>query len=74
MLKNLKQLQTKRAIQKTEEPTGDLIGNKIADKIKKASKISQNSLEALKSDEDIPKERYISPEIKQQISNKFRLV
>ena len=58
-------MQTKKAIQKTEEPTGDLIGNKIADKIKKASKISQNSLEALKSDEDIPKERYISPEIKQ---------
>ena len=57
-------MQTKRAIQKTEEATGDLIGNKIADKIKKASKISQNSLEALKSDEDIPKERYISPEIK----------
>ena len=29
---------SKRAIQKTEEATGDLIGNKIADKIMKGSK------------------------------------
>ena len=29
---------SKRAIQKTEEATGDLIGNKIADKITSASK------------------------------------
>ena len=28
---------SKRAIQKTEEATGDLFGDKIADKIKKAS-------------------------------------
>ena len=30
---------SKRAIQKTTEATGDLIGNKIADKIKSVSKI-----------------------------------
>ena len=31
----------KNAIQKTAEPTGDLIGNKIADKIKSVSKKTQ---------------------------------
>ena len=38
----------KRAIQKTARSTGDLNGNKIADKITKISRISQqNSLEAI---------------------------
>ena len=32
----LKLLQKKKAIQKTAEPTGDLINNKIANKITKA--------------------------------------
>ena len=37
---------TKRAIQKTAEATGDLIGNKIADKITRISKIlPQNNSE-----------------------------
>ena len=37
---------SKRVIQKTAEEPGDLIGNKIADKIKKVSKTSpQNTLE-----------------------------
>ena len=37
---------SKRAIQNTAEETGDLIGNKIADKITKVSKISpRNSSE-----------------------------
>ena len=49
---------SKKAIQKTAKATGDLIGNKIADKIIKASK---NNLKVVKSDEDVPKERYISP-------------
>ena len=34
---------SKRAIQKTAEATGDLIGNKIADKITNASKKSNNN-------------------------------
>ena len=44
MLNNLKQMClklaqcSKRVVQKTEEVTGDLIGNKIADKIKRCSK------------------------------------
>ena len=43
---------SKRAIQKTAEATGDLIGNKIADKItsfqKKSSRYSQNDDEIMK--------------------------
>ena len=34
---------SKRAIQKTAEATGDLIGNKIADKITSVSKKTQNN-------------------------------
>ena len=63
---------SKRAIQKTEEATGDLIGNKIADvvaksydgKITKVSKNSQqNNSETVTNDHDkeIPGEGYISP-------------
>ena len=58
---------SKKAIQKTAEATGDLIGNEIADKI---TDISKNFLMELHSkklqnneanDEiEIPKERYIS--------------
>ena len=59
---------SKRAIQKTAEGTGDLIGNKIADKmtsVSKSLKKLHSSELHLKTDEhevDIPKERYISPE------------
>ena len=42
-----------RAIQKTAETTGDLIGNKIADKITRASK-------TLPSEKEILRVRYIS--------------
>ena len=65
---------SKRAIQKTAEATGDLIGDKTVDKIKINSKSpkefhSQNASKELhlKTDEneiEIPKERYISPEKK----------
>ena len=58
----------KRAIQKTAEPTGDLIGDTIADKItKKSSNEANNEIE-------IPKERYISPEERQQIIDELKLV
>ena len=56
----------KGAIQKTAEATGDLICNKITDKITSISK-SPNKLHS-KGDEneiEIPKERYISPEKRQ---------
>ena len=51
--------------QKTAEPTGDLIGNKIDVKFTKVSRSSsQNNSEAITNnhEKEIPKERYISPE------------
>ena len=69
---------SERAIQKTAEATGDLVGNKIADKITRVSKKSKelHSME-LHSDEtnnEIPKERYISPRERQQIIDELRLI
>ena len=55
---------SKRAIQKTAEATGDLIGNKIADRI---TKTSQNISKRDENELEIPKEGYISPEKRQQI-------
>ena len=64
---------SKRAIQKTAEATGGLIGNKIADKIasvsKKKSNNDNNNVELATS-----KKRYISPEERQQIIDELRLV
>ena len=48
---------SKRAIQKTVEATGDLVGNKIADRITEISKNSEeNNLETItnKYDKEIP--------------------
>ena len=71
---------SKRAIQKTEEENGDLIGNKIADKITNVSK--KKSAKELPNDEteeeDVeiatPMKRYISPEERKQIIDELRLV
>ena len=66
---------SKRAIQKKEKATGDLFGNKIADKITIASKkSSKNNLDEAKSEIEIPKERYISPQKRQQITDELRLI
>ena len=66
---------SKRAIQKTAEATGDLIGNKTADKITSISKKKSNNNN---NDEDVEltthKKRYICPEERQQIINELRLV
>ena len=68
---------SKRAIQKTAEATGDLIGNKIADKITSVSKKSSNNNNN-NNNEDVEitahKKRYISPEERQQIIDELRLV
>ena len=61
---------SKRAIQKSAEATGDLIGNKITDQITTVSKKSPKELHSkeLSSSEannEIPKERYISPQERQ---------
>ena len=65
-----------RAIQKTAEATGDLVGNKIADKITSISKKSTKKLPTINKDEELStrKERYISPEERQQIIDELRLV
>ena len=64
---------SKRAIQKTAEATGDVIGNKIADKIKSVSKKPSNN----NNNEDVElttdKKRYISPEERHQIINELSL-
>ena len=66
---------SKRAIQKTAEATRDLVGNKIADKITSASKKSRNEeIQSNEVDNEIPKERYISPKEIQQIIDELRLI
>ena len=60
---------SKRAIQKTAEATGDLIGKKIANKMTKLSKSShQNNSETVTNEHNkvILRERYISPEERQE--------
>ena len=55
---------SKKVNQKTAEATGDLIGNKIADRITKVSKNPhQNNSETItnENDKEILKERDISP-------------
>ena len=68
---------SKRAIQKTVEATGDLIGNKIADKITSVSKKSSAKLRSQNNEandeSEVPKEKYISPEKRQQIIDELRL-
>ena len=55
---------SKSAIQKTAEATGDLISNKIDDKITNISKKSSKELQNSKANDEIekPTERFISPE------------
>ena len=66
---------SKRAIQKTAEATGGLIGNKITDKMTSVSKKSKNPQNNKANDEsEIPKERYIYPEKSKQIIDELRLV
>ena len=65
----------KKIVHKSAEAAGDLIGNKIADKITaKPSKKSHN--EEIQSNEvnnEIPKERYIFPKERQKIIAELRL-
>ena len=69
---------SKRAIQKTAEATGNVIGSKIADKITSVSKNSVKELPNDKTEVDVErailKKRYILPEERQQINDELRLV
>ena len=63
--------------QKPADATGDLIGNKIANKITKVPRSSlQNNSETItnKHDKEIPKERYISPEERKKIIDNLTLI
>ena len=60
--KNFAKTAGERILKKSAEATGDLIGNKIADKI--TAKPTKN---------DVTNERYVSPEERQEIINKLRL-
>ena len=65
---------SKRTIQKIVEAACDLIGNEIADEITNVSKKSSRELHSQNEDEiEIPKEKYISPEKRQQIIDELRL-
>ena len=82
MLKHLQQIKTtsKRAIQKTAEATGDLIGNKIAEK--KLSLSKKKSTKELRDNDETEKDgeitthkrRYVSPEERQQIIDELKLL
>ena len=66
---------SKRAIEKSEEATGHLIGNKIVDKTTRVFKKKSNN----NNDDDdaeltTHKKRHISPEERQQIIDELRLV
>ena len=58
----------KKIFQETAKATGDLTGNKIADKITSASKKSHDEV-----NNEIPKERYISPKDRQKIIDELKL-
>ena len=58
---------SKRVVQKIAEATGDLIGNKIADKITSLGKTKQ------KEKTNKAEEIYIRPEKRQQIIDDLRL-
>ena len=74
---------SKRAIPKTAEATGELIGNKIADKITSVSKKPAMELYSKElpnnnneTDAEITthKKRYVSPEERRQIIDELRLI
>ena len=62
---------SKRAIQKTAEASGDLIANKIADKIGVSKKTNNNEADM---EVATSKKRCISPEERKQIIEELRLV
>ena len=62
---------SKRVAQKTAEATGDLIGNKAADKINSAGKSKSKEK---KDDTNEMEEIYIPPEKRQQITDDLRFL
>ena len=72
---HLKLLQ-KESFKKAEEATGDLIGHEIANRIIKNSKNSQQNISETVTnvhDKEMPKERHLSREKRQEIIDEIRL-
>ena len=65
---------SKRAIQKTADARGDLVGNTIANKITSFSKKPTSEPHPNVVNNEIPKERYISPRERQKIIDELRLI
>ena len=62
---------SRKVIQKTAEATSDLIGNKIADKIIRASKTSPKN--NLQTNEEILREKRIFQELRQKVIDYLKL-
>ena len=60
----------KRVVQQTAEATGDLIGNKMADKI---TSVGTSKIKEKKDETNEVEEIYIPPEKRQQITDDLRL-
>ena len=58
----------KKILKETAKATGDLLGNKIVDKITSVSKKSHDEVK-----NEILKERYISPKDRQKIIDELKL-
>ena len=67
---------SQRAIQKTEEASGDLVGNNIVDTITSISKKSTKKLPTTDKDAELAthKKRHISPKERQQIIDELSLI
>ena len=57
---------SKRVIKKTAKATGDLIGKEIANKIAKNSQQNNSETVPNERDKEILKEKYVSPEERQE--------
>ena len=66
--KKLAKTAGKKILKETTKGRGDLIGNKVADKITSASKKSHDEV-----NNEILKERYISPKDRQKIIDELKL-
>ena len=66
----------KKIVHKSAEATGDLIGNKFADKItaKPSKKWQNEEIQSNEVNNEIPKERYIPPKERQKIIDELRLI
>ena len=64
----------KRAIQKTSEAAGDLVGNTIVNKITSISKKPASEPHSNAANNEITKERYTSPQERQKIIDELRLI